>query len=161
MPPDGTNTGLYERDFYAWTIQQAEAIRAARAARLANTNDLDWDNVAEEIESLGRSDRRELENRIKTVIEHLLKLEHSPATEPRTGWEDTVDRSRDEIAVVLAESPSLRVALPEIVQKASVAAARLAARSMDRHGEQGAAVLRTTPYTADQILDDWWPETAS
>lgn len=164
MPPDGTNTGLYERDFYAWTIQQAEAIRAARAARLANSDDLDWDNLAEEIEALGRNNRRELLSRMTTVIEHLLKLEHSPSAEPRAGWVETVARSRIEIALLLDDSPSLRTAIPELLPRASVSALRIVSGAFGSYGETGAVGVvrrRETIYTADQILDDWWPETAS
>ena len=61
------------------------------------------ENVAEEIESLGRSDRRELRSRIATIIEHLLKLEHSSVIEPRVGWLDTVERSRQEAENLLKE----------------------------------------------------------
>ena len=72
---------LYDEDFVLWSKQQAEALRAA--ARGANNQPIDWENVAEEIDSLGRSDKRELASQIRRIIEHLLKLEHSPATEPR------------------------------------------------------------------------------
>ena len=63
---------LYERDFCHWTAEQAAALRAAAARRLDLA--LDFENLAEEIESLGRSDRRALVSHIKRVIEHLLKL---------------------------------------------------------------------------------------
>ncbi len=161
MPPDGTHAGLYERDFYAWTIQQAEAIRAARAAHLANTNDLDWDNIAEEIESLGRSQRSELETRLETIIEHLIKLAFSPANEPRNGWQDTVDRSRARIRKVLRDSPSLRGALPDMIEDAADQAFILASRSMTRYGEASNLPIQAPALTLEQILDDWWPETAS
>src|SRR5688572_3622093 len=85
---------LYDEDFLLWTQEQAKLLREAAARRV--NFPLDWENLAEEIESLGRSDRRELRSRITTIIEHLLKLEHSPVHEPREGWLDTVDRSRHE-----------------------------------------------------------------
>ena len=50
---------------------------------------LDWENLAEEIDDLGPSIRHQLRSRISTIIEHLLKLEHSPASRPRRGWMDT------------------------------------------------------------------------
>ena len=170
MPDDGKVAGLYERDFYEWSGDQARAIRAAQAALSdgrvndvrASLTELDWENVAEEIESLGRSDRRELGNRIETVIEHLSKLEFSPATAPRAGWEDTIIRSRQKIRTILRESPSLRGAVPELVRESTDDALELARKAMARHGEIVAAVTARFCdrfYTQDQILDDWWPET--
>ena len=166
MPPDGTTAGLYERDFYAWALQQAEAIRAAHAARTEKGAndwrvDLDWENLAEEIESLGRNSRRELLSRIETVIEHLLKLEHSPTREPRVGWRDTVRRSRAEIVSILDDSPSLRPAVPELAVRAFSTAGRLVSASLEDHHERvAAAAVRqaVSPYTPDQILNDWWPD---
>src|SRR5215204_3184394 len=96
---------LYDEDFLLWTKEQARLLREA-AERGVNLP-LDWENLAEEVESLGRSDRRELRSRISTIIEHLLKLEHSSAREPREGWRNTVDRSRREAKLILKESPSL------------------------------------------------------
>ncbi|MBV8094777.1 MAG: DUF29 domain-containing protein [Acetobacteraceae bacterium] len=96
---------LYEQDFVLWTKAQSKALREAAAG--GNTA-LDWENLAEEIESLGRSERRELRSRIARIIEHLLKLEHSPAEAPRGGWKDTDRRERGEIELLLEDSSSLR-----------------------------------------------------
>ena len=169
MPDDGKISGLYERDFYAWSGHQAKAIRAAQAALSdtrvidvrASLSELDWENLAEEIETLGRSDRRELENRIGTVIEHLLKLEFSSAEGPRAGSEDTVERSRDEIATVLPDSPSVRRLLPEIVGARTESAHRTVRRWLARHGESAntdPVRLAERRYAPEQILNDWWPD---
>jgi Domain of unknown function DUF29 len=83
---------LYERDFVLWTKQQAEALRAA--ARSGSNQALDWENLAEEIESLGRSDRRELHSQIYRIIRHLAKLQFSPATDPRRGWREAIRDGR-------------------------------------------------------------------
>ena len=167
MPDDGK---LYEQDFYAWGNDQAKAIRAAQAAfsdsgtnnLRASLSGLDWENLAEEIESLSRKDRRELLGRIVTVIEHLIKLQFSPAEDPRTGWRETVRRSRQEIAYILDDSPSLRSQVGALAAKAHRDAHVLAADGLSVHGEIAYAIAarRTEPnYTQDQILDDWWPET--
>ena len=97
---------LYEQDFVRWTEAQAAVLR--RAAETKSNLPLDWLNLAEEVESLGRSQRRELRSRLATIIEHLLKLEYSPATEPRLGWIETIGRERREIERLLEDSPSLR-----------------------------------------------------
>jgi hypothetical protein len=72
---------LYECDFFAWTQQQAELLRHAAARK--PTSELDLRNLAEEIESLGKRDRRALASHIARIAEHLLKLHHSRAEEPR------------------------------------------------------------------------------
>jgi uncharacterized damage-inducible protein DinB len=64
---------LYETDFFLWTKEQAAALRAGRL------DALDRDNLAEEVESLGRKDRRELESRLTVLVMHLLKWRHQPA----------------------------------------------------------------------------------
>lgn len=75
---------LYDTDFLAWSKQQAEALRAAMGN--GSNQRLDLGNLAEEIEDLGKSVRRELQSQIRRIVRHLLKLEHSPAKEPRRGW---------------------------------------------------------------------------
>jgi len=82
---------LYEKDFFRWTEQQSSALR--EAARSTTNLPLDWENLAEEVESLGRSQRHELRGRIAVILEHLLKLEHSPANDPRRGWMETIARA--------------------------------------------------------------------
>jgi hypothetical protein len=72
---------LYDRDFLLWTQEQAAALRAVRKSNLP----LDWENLTEEIESLGKSDRRQLRAQIRRILRHLFKLEVSPALDPRGG----------------------------------------------------------------------------
>ena len=86
---------LYQTDYYAWTRQQAAELRAL-AARRVDTK-LDLENLAEEVESLGRSDLNTVRSQVRRIIEHLLKLEHSPASEPRIDWRNSVARARDEV----------------------------------------------------------------
>ena len=77
--------------FVRWAEQQSSALRDA--ARVGTNLPLDWENLAEEIESLGASQRRELRSRLSVILEHLMKLDHSPAIDPRTGWMDTIAAS--------------------------------------------------------------------
>jgi hypothetical protein len=146
---------LYEKDFVRWTEQQSSALR--EASRSPMNLPLDWENLAEEIESLGRSQRRELRSRLVAILEHLLKLEHSPATDPQHGWMDTIERERSEIELLLEDSPSLRREVAPMIAREAPRAARLAARALFRHGEE-IGDLAVPNYTDEQVLGDWFPE---
>ncbi len=173
MPDDVKTAGLYEQDFFAWGLTQARALRAAWAAvqhaGLRNPKlqqalqTLDWENLAEEIEGLARRDRRELANRIMTIIEHLVKLQHSTAPDPRAGWMETVGHARSEIEDIVHDSPSLRGELEGVIATKAARAVRLAAKSLVQYGElTEAAAARLDPsYSVDQVIGDWWPEPPS
>ena len=119
--PEGSE--LYDQDFFLWTQEQAAALRRAKAANLP----LDWENLAEEIESLGKSDRRELRSQIRRILRHLFKLEASSAAEPRAGWRSTINDSRSDIEDVLRDSPSLRREVESFVSEEARLAAKFAA----------------------------------
>ena len=89
---------LYETDFFLWTKEQAAALRAGRL------DALDRDNLAEEVESLGRKDRRELESRLTVLVMHLLKWRYQPA-ERGGSWDSTIRTERREIQKLLHDSP--------------------------------------------------------
>jgi Domain of unknown function DUF29 len=124
---------LYETDFFAWTEQQAEALRRAGVARV--NAPLDWENIAEEIESLGKRDRREAMSLVKSILEHLIKLAASPATEPRAGWRKELGAFRDQLAGVLDDSPSLRRALPDWIVAIWPRAMAAARENLAENGE--------------------------
>jgi len=150
--------GLYDVDFVAWTEQQAAALRAAAHGR--TNQPLDWENLAEEIESLGKSDRRELRSQIYRIIRHLTKLQFSQATDPRGGWRDSVRDGRKQADLVLADSPSLKPQLDQFIREESLGAIKRAVADLGEFGDVDAATqraLRQTRYTADQVLGDWFP----
>jgi hypothetical protein len=149
---------LYEEDFVLWAEEQSRALREAAGvgANLA----LDWENLAEEIESLGRSQRHELRSRVAVILEHLLKLEYSPATDPRRGWMETVARQRSDIALLLDDSPSLRSEVARMIAGLSSRVAQLTTRVLRLHGED-VADLSPPAYTEDQVLGDWFPGAAA
>lgn len=149
----GTTVTLYERDFVRWTEEQAAALRAAAA--LATNLPLDWENLAEEIDSFGRSLKHELRSRLMTIIEHLLKLQHSSAIDPRSGWIETISRERLIVEDLLEESPSLKSELAAAIEKVKPRAQRLAARRPSGFGE--AARVPLPGYTEEQVLLDWFP----
>ena len=147
--------GLYDRDFVGWTQQQAELLR--REAGLRPASDLDLQNLAEEIESLGKRDRRALTNNVARIAEHLLKLQYSPAKDPRPGWENSVDVHRSKARKILADSPALRSDLQATLDESYDDGRRRAARDLRRELDPKVLPERC-PYTVEQILDqDWWP----
>lgn len=149
---------LYEKDFVRWTEEQAAALRAA--AGLGTNLPLDWENLAEEIDSLGRSQSRELGSRIAVIIEHLIKLEASSAVDPRPGWIDTIGRERRNIDELLNDSPSLRPRVASVIARETPRTIRLVARSLLNHGEtspERIAMVEQATYTEEQVLGDWFP----
>lgn len=152
---------LYDQDFFRWTEQQATALR--RAAKDSNLP-LDWGNLAEEIESLGKSQRAALRSQLRRILRHQFKLEASPAIEPRRGWEESIRDARVEIEDILQDSPSLRREVDRLIAEQTPIAGNLAAADLRGHGETAETVwtrLEEGGFTADQILGGWFPETAA
>lgn len=150
---------LYDRDFAAWSTQQADALRAGAGA--GSNQAIDWRNLAEEIEGLGISQRSALGSQIRRIIQHLLKLEHSGASAPRRGWEDSIVDARTEIEDLLERSPSLAQEVGREIVKQTKRSAKLAIRDLGRRGELDAAAivaLQATTYTEERVLGDWFPE---
>jgi len=148
---------LYDRDFLRWTEEQAAALRGAKDSNLA----LDWENLAEEIESLGKSQRATLRSQLRRILRHLFKLEASPALEPRSGWEESIRDARVEIEDILQDSPSLRREVARLVLEQAPTAAKLAAADLRSHGEAGDAVwarLEKGGFTAAEVVGDWFPD---
>jgi len=144
-------TGIsYETDFYAWTRQQAALLRAEELETL------DLPNLAEEIESMGISQRKEITSRLIVLIMHLLKWQYQPASHDRPqprSWLNTITIQRQEIELVLRGSPSLRRELPEHIAYAYP-------RARTRAHQETRIALNTfpiaCPYTQEQILDDFF-----
>jgi hypothetical protein len=145
---------LYDQDLYAWSQVQADRLRRRRFS------ELDLEHLVEEIEDVGGSLYREVRSRVRTIIEHLLKLEQSAATEPRAGWERTIRRECADLAEDL--TPSLRPRIERGLARFYETARIEAAATLRAHGEHPAAdALPTTcPYTLDQITGDWLPKQA-
>lgn len=153
-----TTAELYDKDFVRWTEEQAKALRLAGHA--GSNLPLDWENLAEEVESLGISNRSEVRSRIGTIIEHLLKLEHSPATNPRRGWIETVLRERTRVERVVEDSPSLRRELPGMVRDEMRRTGKLTTALLAQYEEADPAIqaaISAADYTTDQVLGYWLP----
>ncbi len=138
----------YDEDFAAWSSDQAQRLRAQRPG------DIDWENVAEEIESLGRSDRRSIGSDLKVVLEHLLKWRYQPGKRTPS-WERSIDEHRDRIADMVRESPSL-AHLPSDMLQEQYARARRGALKATRLPDT--AIPERCPFTVKQVLDpEYWP----
>jgi Domain of unknown function DUF29 len=134
----------YDEDFVLWTERQAALIRAGRFELV------DWNNVAEEIESLGSSDRRQLRHRLEVLMMHLLKWQFQPIHRSPS-WQSTIRIQRWRIQRLLSESQSLRRKVADFTRE-EYAAAREGASA-----ETGFALRtfpKSLPYTAEQILDE-------
>jgi hypothetical protein len=168
-----TKTTLYDTDFYAWTQEQAALLRDGAV------QELDLANLAEEIESLGKRDRRALGSDLEVVLIHLLKWQHQPGKRVEGySWYDTITEHRGRIEQLLEDNPSLRgqvsTLLTERYPKARDRALMQMAPALPRrHDEllprtpqdllrEAASVFPlppTCPWTSTEVLDDdFWPE---
>lgn len=106
-----TSKTLYDSDFALWIEETVNKLKQR------NTEDLDWENLIEEIESLGARDKRELESRLTTLFEHALKRRYVPLSDCYRGWEVTISRTQQELNQILRDSPSLRNYLMQVMDK--------------------------------------------
>jgi Domain of unknown function DUF29 len=147
---------LYENDFYAWTRDQAQALRrlAANRPNLA----LDFPHLIEEVADLGFSQRDAVRSQLRRIIEHCLKLEYSPARDPRVGWHETIIDAR----IVLEDklTRTLRRGLQRHLPVLYNQARRMVDGSLRLHGEAEAAdaLPAKCPYRlADLLRHEWYP----
>jgi Domain of unknown function DUF29 len=137
---------LYDTDFVRWTEEQAATLRARRF------DGLDLENLAEEIESLGKRDRRRLKSRLTILLMHLLKWGFQP--EQRSGtWDSTIRTQRADIRQLLDDSPSLRRETPGIITERYETARRNAAAET---GLPLTAFPTECPFGVDEILAEEW-----
>jgi hypothetical protein len=139
---------LYERDFHAWLKDQAAKLRAR------SHNELDWDNLAEEIDSVGGSERREIRSRLARLVQHLLKWQFQPGRRSES-WRITIGEQRTFIPDVIEDSPSLKGFPAEIFEKAYAAGRR---DVISETGMLAKIFPVEPPFTVDQALDPkFWP----
>jgi hypothetical protein len=136
------NAADYEEDFYAWTVEQSRLLRSGELSAV------DTANIAEEIESMGRSDRRELKSRLVILVMHLLKWRHQPGARSRS-WSATIDEQRLQIEGILAESPSLR---PSVTAMLGEAHAIARARAIAETGLADEVFPAACPFSSDEVM---------
>jgi hypothetical protein len=135
---------LYDRDFAEWTARNAALLRQRRF------EEADVEHVAEEIEDMGKRDRREVSNRLKVLIAHLLKWAAQPDRRGGSTWFAIIDEQRSEVDEIFEQSPSLRRYADQDMARIYGRAVKVAARET---GLDPAVFPRECPYTLDQLLD--------
>jgi hypothetical protein len=135
---------LYDRDFYAWTVATAKALRER------DLTNLDWDNLIEEIESLGRQEKRELVNRLVILVMHLLKWQYQPNKRSRS-WELTIKIQRLDVEKLLSDNPSLKPYLEEAIASGYNKAVLKAAKET---GLEVEVFPSFCPYAWEEIINN-------
>jgi transposase len=150
---------LYQTDYSAWALRQAELLRAGHYA------ELDIDHLLQELGDMSKSDRRELESRLLTLIAHLLKWQFQYQTLSERwrefdgrSWRATIVEQRKQLAVLLRQSPGLKSILSETIGSTYPDAVDLASKETGLPLETFPA---QSPYSGKQLLeDDWYPDSA-
>lgn len=143
-----TSAGLYNQDFYVWTMEQADLLRRHKP------DWMDWENVAEELESMGKKDRRELVSRLTVLLMHLVKW-YWQAEKRSPSWSGTIEEQREQIELILNDSPSLRSFIQYSFQEAWGRAIKKAARET---GLPLSTFPEACPWPIEDVLGDWMPE---
>ncbi|ASC70828.1 hypothetical protein XM38_017750 [Halomicronema hongdechloris C2206] len=140
----------YELDFYAWITRNVALLRAGQLS------DIDAEHIAEELDSMGKRDLRQLRSRLQLLVMHLLKWQYQPDRQSKS-WLATIDHQRDEIEMLILDSPSLRRELDPTLAMIYPKAVR------DAQRETGLArdtFPETCPFSLDEILNQQFlPET--
>jgi Domain of unknown function DUF29 len=142
---------LYDQDFLAWTEQQATLLRAGRV------DQLDLDNLAEELDTMGRSEWGELENRLEVLLMHMLKWDYRRARRSRS-WKATMREQRNALRRLLRRSPGLKRDLEATIADAYRDAL---GRAIDETGLSAATFPDQLPYTVAKVLEPEPEATAS
>ena len=138
----------YEADLVAWAEANAALLRQGRLA------EIDVEHIAEELEDVGKSERRALGSHLRNLMLHLLKWEFQD-TRRGVSWQRSIHSARREIAVILADSPSLAGRVTSLIEQEFPSARRLAATETKRREDSFPSAC---PYSADQLIDDaFWP----
>jgi len=134
----------YQKDFYSWTCEQAELLRAGQF------NELDISNLVEEIETMGRSEKRELQSRLMVLLVHLLKWQYQPARRGRS-WILTIKGQRIHLEDVISDNPGLKPQLLSLLNNAY----RLAIVEVSKQTMLEESIFPVKcPWTLDQIRDE-------
>lgn len=135
---------LYEKDFYAWTIETAKALKEKAFNRV------DIEHLVEELDDMGASQRNELESRLGVLLAHLLKWQFQPSHRGKS-WELTIKEQRRKISRRLTKTPSLKSRIEEMLDDAYGDSLLIAQKETGLDEE---TFPKQCPYTLAQILDE-------
>lgn len=142
-------TADYNKDFYAWLIQSADLLRKGQFA------ELDIEHIAEELDAIGKTEKRELTTRLTLLFAHLLKWQYQAALRTRS-WKNTILTQRIDIIELLEDSPSLQY---DIIDKIAVAYEKARLSAEDETGIDKSHFPEQCPYTLTLALTkDFFPE---
>lgn len=140
---------LYSEDFLAWIEAQAQALRTRQVSGL------DWDNLLDELESMGRSEKNALRSHLRVLLMHLMKWQWQPQKQSKS-WAGTIRNQRRELKYLIKDSPSLKRLIPEMLPDVWGDAIDEATFET---GLAASVFPDACPWDIDtQILANWWPE---
>jgi hypothetical protein len=147
-----SDPSLYDQDFYAWANEQAALLRAG------NLSAADIEHIAEEIESMGKTEKRELVSRLTVLLAHLLKWQYQPERRGKS-WLGTIRNQRLDVSDHLTDNPSLKGRLSDAIAAAYERARNAAAAETDIDDER---FPEACPWSFTQFMDaDFWPDEVS
>lgn len=138
----------YDIDYHNWALEQARLLRAG------NFDQLDSLHLAEEIEDLGKRERRALKSRLGVLLGHLLKWQYQPDYPHRKSWRSTIRTQRRAIQDLLSDNPSLQPRLDDLIASAYADALDLAIAETPLDEDD---FPERCPWRPEQILGDYWP----
>lgn len=146
---------LYERDYHQWLNETISAIQQRRFS------DVDWDNLVEELDDMGKADKNALLSNVKILVAHLLKLtvQHDAPAQMKGSWYNSVDEHRERVKDALESIPSLQNYLPEAVSKSYPGARKLAIKEGKRASygvrqPKEREYPQQCPFSIEQVLDE-------
>jgi hypothetical protein len=134
----------YDTDFYSWALHSAELLRHGKFS------EIDIENIAEEIESMGKSDKRELISRFAILLSHLLKWQYQPERRGNS-WKHTIKNQRFEVEELLKDSPSLNYELEKQLEYAYEKALNIA---IEETGLSENTFPKLCPFSLQQSLNN-------
>ncbi len=137
----------YARDYYGWVAAQVHALRQR------DSHGIDWDNLAEEVASLGRQEEQRLLSQLARIFEHALKLRHAPASplaRDARAWRISIRNARRHVAKLLRENPSLKRKLPGLLSEAYLDGRDAALSGLDLSDRE---IAETSQWTASEVLE--------
>ena len=139
----------HDEDFYGWAMAEANLLRQRK------WDELDIEHLAEELESMGASEKREIRSRMEQLLKHLLKWKYQPDLQCRS-WKNSIRNQRKALLAIIKDNPSLKPTIPEYVKDVYEDALEGAIEETGIYKENFSAEC---PYTFEQIMnDEFYPE---